>query len=128
MQRLMKIVRSVAVMVMLVGVLTALLPAVGWAGDAPAPPIVETVLAVLKAVLPTMLSFVGPYLTKGLAHLLSGLSPVTGGVVSTVLGSLISAIAAALEGLPADGYAAVGAGTGLTGHVVLQSKPIATAS
>ena len=128
MGRLLRTMRGLAVMVMIVGVLSALLPALGWAAEGSAPPIMETVLAVLKAVLPTVLSFVGPYLTKGLSHLLSGLSPVTGGVVSAVLGSLISAVTAALEGLPADGYAAVGAGTGLTGHVVLQSKPIATAS
>lgn len=124
-----RVMRGVSVVVMVIGLWSALIPVLGLAQEAtlaaPAPSMMDTVMAVLKAVLPTLMSFVGPLLTKGLAALLEGLSPTVGGLVSTVLGSVLGAASAALEGLPPDAYAVVGAGGGLTGHAVLQAKPIA---
>lgn len=125
-----RLMRTISLVIMVVGLWAALMPVLGLAQEtaaiaAPAPTILDTVLAILKAVLPTALSFVGPLLTKGLAALLEGLSPTVGGIVSTVLGSFLGAASAALEGLPPDAYAVVGAGGGLTGHAVMQTKPIA---
>ena len=127
MTQVIRMMRLVSVAVMVCGLVMACLPALGLAQEAgaAAPSMMETVMAVLKAVLPTMVSFVGPYITKGIGSLIGGLSPTMGATISTVLGSLLGAVSAGLEGLPADGYAAVGAGAGLTGHAVLQSKPIA---
>lgn len=118
--------RVLAVGAMVIGLWGALGPVLAQeaATAAPAPSMMETVLAVLKAVLPTALSFVGPLITKGIAALLEGLSPAVGGILSTVLGSLLGAVSAALSGLPPDAYAVVGAGGGLTGHAVMQAKPI----
>lgn len=124
-----RLMRTISLVIMVVGLYSAFMPFLGLAQEAtiaaPAPSMMDTVMAVLKAVLPTLMSFVGPLLTKGLAALLEGLSPTVGGLVSTVLGSVLGAASAALEGLPPDAYAVVGAGGGLTGHAVLQAKPIA---
>lgn len=127
MTQVVRMVRMLSVAVMVCGLVAAFLPALGLAQEAgaAAPSIMDTVLAVLRAVLPTMVSFVGPYITKGIGSLIGGLSPTVGATISTVLGSLLAAATAGLEGLPEDGYAAVGAGAGLTGHAVLQTKPIA---
>ncbi|MGL4296251.1 MAG: hypothetical protein ACRCTG_11085 [Aestuariivirga sp.] len=127
MKRCVRLMRTSSLVIMVVGLWAAFLPVLGLAqetGGGAAPSMMETVMAVLKAVLPTALSFVGPLLTKGLAALLEGLSPTVGGIVSTILGSVLGAASAALEGLPPDAYAVVGAGGGLTGHAVLQAKPI----
>lgn len=126
-----RLMRTISLVLMVVGLVSAFMPFLGLAQAqeatmaAPMPTIMDTVMAVLKAVLPTALSFVGPLITKGLAALLEGLSPMVGGIVSTVLGSVLGAASAALEGLPPDAYAVVGAGGGLTGHAVMQTKPIA---
>lgn len=128
MKQFMRLMRTISLVIMVVGLVSAFMPVLGLAqetgGGAAAPSMLDTVMAVLKAVLPTALSFVGPLLTKGLAALLEGLSPTVGGIVSTILGSVLGAVSAALEGLPPDAYAVVGAGGGLTGHAVLQAKPI----
>lgn len=130
MKKFYRLMRALSVVVMIIGLCGALGPVLAQEATiaAPAPSMMDTVLAVLKAVLPTALSFVGPLLTKGLASLLQGLSPTVGGIVSTVLGSFLSATAAALEGLPPDAYAVVGAGGGLTGHAVMQTKPMTPAA
>ena len=124
-----RVMRTISLVLMVVGLCSAIMPFLGLAQEAtiaaPAPSMLDTVLAVLKAVLPTALSFVGPLITKAIAALLEGLSPAVGGILSTVLGSLLGAVSAALSGLPPDAYAVVGAGGGLTGHAVLQTKPIA---
>lgn len=128
MKQFYRLMRAILVVVMIIGLWGALFPLLGVAQDAtisaPAPSMMDTVMAVLKAVLPTALSFVGPLITKGIAALVEGLSPTVGGLLSTVLGSVLGAVAAGFEGLPPDAYAVVGAGGGLTGHAVLQSKPI----
>ena len=117
-----------SVVMMVMGLVAILFPFLGLAQEAtiaaPAPSIMDTVMAVLKAVLPTLMSFLGPFITKGVASLVEGLSPVVGGSLSTLLGSVFAAVTAGLEGLPVDGYGAVGAGTGLTGHALLQTRPI----
>lgn len=132
MKQFYQLMRTISLVTMVVGLVSAFMPFLGLAQEAtsaaPAPSMMDTVLAVLKAVLPTALSFVGPLLTKGVASLLEGLSPAVGGIVSTVLGSFLSATAAALEGLPPDAYAVVGAGGGLTGHAVMQTKPMTPAA
>lgn len=129
MKQFFRLMRTISLVLMVVGLISAFMPFLGLAQEAaitaPAPTIMDTVMAVLKAVLPTMLSFVGPLITKAIAALLEGLSPAVGGILSTVLGSLLGAVSAALSGLPPDAYAVVGAGGGLTGHAVLQTKPIA---
>ena len=128
MKQFYRLMRAISVVVMIIGLWGALFPVLGVAQDAtisaPAPSVMDTVMAVLKAVLPTMLSFVGPLITKGIASLAQGLYPTVGGVLSTVLGSLLGAVSAGFEGLPPDAYAAVGAGAGLTGHAVMQTKPM----
>lgn len=118
--------RALSVVVMVIGLCGALGPVLAQEAtiSASAPSMMDTVMAVLKAVLPTALSFVGPLITKGISSLVEGLSPVVGGMLSTVLGSLLGAVAAGFEGLPQDAYAVVGAGAGGLGHAVLQSKPI----
>lgn len=128
MKQFYRLMRTISLVAMVVGLCSAFMPFLGLAQEAtsaaPAPSMMDTVLAVLKAVLPTLMSFVGPLITKGIAGLLESLSPTVGGILSTVLGSTLGAIGAALEGLPPDAYAVVGAGGGLTGHAVLQTRPI----
>lgn len=128
MRQFFRLMRVLSVVVMIIGVGSALMPVLGLAQEAtiaaPAPSMMETILAVLKAVLPTALSFVGPLITKGIASLVEGLSPTVGGLLSTVLGSLLGAVTAGFQGLSPDAYAVVGAGGGLTGHALMQTKPI----
>lgn len=127
-----RLMRTLSVVVMVLGLWGALFPVLGVAQEAtiaaPVPSMMDTVMAVLKTVLPTALSFVGPLITKGIASLVEGLSPTVGGLLSTVLGSLLGAVAAGFEGLPPDAYAVVGAGGGLTGHAVMQTKPMTPAA
>lgn len=128
MKQFYQVMRTLSVVVMVIGLWGALFPVLGVAQEAmiaaPAPSVTDTIMAVLKAVLPTLMSFLGPLITKGVAALFEGLSPAVGGSLSTVLGAVFGAVTAGFEGLPADGYGAVGAGSGLTGHVLLQTKPI----
>lgn len=132
MKQFYRVMRALSVVVMVIGLWGALCPVLGLAQEAtisaPAPSMMETLMAVLKAVLPTIMSFVGPLITKGIASLVEGLSPVVGGSLSTLLGSVFAAVTAGFEGLPVDGYGAVGAGTGLTGHALMQAKPMTAAA
>lgn len=130
MKQMYRLMRVLSVGVMVIGLCGALGPVLAQEATiaAPVPSMMETVMAVLKAVLPTALSFVGPLITKGIASLANGLSPSVGGLLSTVLGSLLGAIAAGFEGLPPDAYAVVGAGGGLTGHAFMQTKPMTPAA
>lgn len=87
----------------------------------------ETLMAVVKAVLPQMLGFLSALLTKAIAMGLAATPSSWLHLVSSVLGALAAAITSALEGLPVDAIqaeAAVGVGAGLVGHRVLQVKPI----
>lgn len=130
MKALYRVLQVGSVVMMVIGLCGALMPVLGLAQEAtiaaPTPSMMETILAVVKAVLPTALSFVGPLITKGIASLVEGLTPAVGGLLSTLLGSLLGAVSAGLGGLSPDAYAVVGAGGGLTGHALMQAKPIAT--
>lgn len=128
MKQFYRVMRTISLVMMVVGLCSAFWPFLGLAQEAtiaaPAPSMMDTVMAVLKAVLPTIMSFLGPLITKGVAALFEGLSPAVGGSLSTVLGAVFGAVTAGFEGLPMDGYGAVGAGSGLTAHALMQAKPI----
>lgn len=128
MKHIYRVMRLISLVIMVVGLVSTFMPLLGLAQEAaisaPAPSMMETIMAVLKAVLPTLMSFVGPLITKGIASLVEGLSPAVGGVLSTLLGSLLGAVTAGFGGLSPDAYAVVGAGGGLTGHALMQAKPI----
>lgn len=123
--QLMKGIQAVFLVVMVVGVLSALLPLAGMAQETtPAAPAEAVWLTVLKAMLPVLASQVGPLLTKGLSVLMEGLPGWLRPVLSIVVGSVASAFAGVETGMPAEAAVAIGATGGATGHALMQSKPI----
>jgi len=86
----------------------------------------EVLLMLVKQVLPILLAVLAPFVTKGLASLI-GSTGKWGPVISSIVGTVITGAAAAGMGQSVDmqgAMAAVGGGTGLTAHAVMQSKPI----
>jgi len=126
-----RIWNMVQMVVLVLLVLVALLPVVGQAQEVAADPAsgswLDVLVALLKAVMPTMAGFLSGLLTKGINNFLVGMSPNVGYLVSTILGVLTSGLSAAGLGAPVaqiEAQGLIGAGAAVTGHVILQNKPI----
>lgn len=91
----------------------------------------EMLQGLLRGLLPTLMSLIGPLITKGI-QALSGMVPSGWlALLSSFLGSVLSAVTAGLEGLPPEAItvnSAAGAGVGLAAHGLVQTKPIPPAS
>ena len=123
--------RFLHIVLLLCVISVALLPAVGQAQDVLANPAsgswLDVLVVLLKAVMPTVAGFLSGLLTKGINNFLVGMSPNVGYLVSTILGVLTSGLSAAGLGAPVaqiEAQGLIGAGAAVTGHVILQNKPI----
>ncbi len=97
-------------------------PAASW---------LDALLAGLKAVVPQVLAFLSGYLTKVISWALSLTPAPYLGVVSSFIGALGAAMTSAVEGMSVEAVqanAVLGAGSGVLGHAVMQSKPIQPAA
>ena len=89
----------------------------------------DVLVMLLKQVLPIMGAFFSGYVTKALLWLMDAAGAKWSPILTTVIGMVTSGISAALLGQSPDminATAALGAGTGVASHVVMQSKPLAT--
>lgn len=90
--------------------------------------LINKVIDAFLAFLPGLMSFLAIYITHGVSFLWGKLSPATAASLSTVVGSSIAAICAAIFPgvIPPDVAAALGAGSGAVGHLVGQKAPVET--
>ena len=89
----------------------------------------DVLVMLLKQVLPIMGAFFSGYITKAMLWLMDAAGAKWSPILTTIIGMVTSGVSAALLGQSPDminATAALGAGTGVASHVVMQSKPLAT--
>ena len=89
----------------------------------------DVLFMIVNQVLPIMLSFFSGYVTKGVLWLMSAVGGKWSPVVSSIIGTVVSGVGAAMLGQSPDTIsvsAGLGGASGLAGHALLQSKPLAT--
>lgn len=89
----------------------------------------DVLIMLLKQVLPIMGAFFSGYITKAMLWLMDAAGAKWSPILTTIIGMVTSGVSAALLGQSPDminATAALGAGTGVASHVVMQSKPLAT--
>lgn len=89
----------------------------------------DVLVMLLKQVLPIMGAFFSGYITKAMLWLMDAAGAKWSPILTTIIGMVTSGISAALLGQSPDminATAALGAGTGVASHVVMQSKPLVT--
>lgn len=89
----------------------------------------DVLVMLLKQVLPIMGAFFSGHITKLLLWMMDSAGAKWSPILTTIIGMVTSGISAALLGQSPDminATAALGAGAGVSSHVVMQSKPLAT--
>lgn len=89
----------------------------------------DVMVMLLKQVLPIMGAFFSGYITKAMLWLMDAAGAKWSPILTTIIGMVTSGVSAAMLGQSPDminATAALGAGTGVASHVVMQSKPLAT--
>lgn len=89
----------------------------------------DVMVMLLKQVLPIMGAFFSGYITKAMLWLMDAAGAKWSPILTTIIGMVTSGVSAAMLGQSQDminATAALGAGTGVASHVVMQSKPLAT--
>ena len=129
MKQFYRLMRTISLVIMVVGLVSAFMPFLGWAQEAtvsaPLAPEQKLWEVFLKVLFPTLWTAVSPFVTGLITSGIKRVPPAFQVVISGVLGSLMAGAAGAIPDFPlsVESAATMGAAGGATGQMLANMNP-----